>query len=232
MPAPFEDRGEGGRALARRLRHLASRRDVIVLALPRGGVPAGFEVARALGALLDVFMVRTLGAPRHAHLALGAVASGGVELMNPVTIRMCGERQDAVRHAFDIERRVLAIRERVLRGGAPMLDVRGRTVVLVSDDLGSGAGMAAAVLALRELSPSFIIAAAPVGHADVRSALRDIADDCVCIAAPGEHEGRDTGYAVLAEPGDAEMRRLLADARAAHAPPRPTRTEVACTAPS
>src|ERR1700682_23526 len=152
-PRPFRDRREAGQQLAAKLATYANRPDVLVLALPRGGVPVAYEVASALGAPLDVFVVRKLGVPGHEELAMGAVATGGVRLLNDQFVKRLGIPQRIIDTVTARERQELARREDLYRGGRPRPDVRGRTVVLVDDGLATGATMHAAIQALRQPPP-------------------------------------------------------------------------------
>src|SRR6266542_391449 len=154
---PFQDRAEAGRVLASRLRHYANRADVLVLGLPRGGVPVAYEIAHKLGLPLEVFVVRKIGVPGHEELAMGAIASGGVRVLNHDVVRQLGIPQQtidavSVREEFEIRRR-----EELYRAGRPPHDVRGKTVILVDDGLATGATMRAAVLALREMKAARIV---------------------------------------------------------------------------
>src|SRR5215213_8176638 len=153
---PFRDRSDAGRQLAAKLAEYADRPDVLVLALPRGGVPVGYEVARELGAPLDVFLVRKLGAPGYEELAMGAVATGGVRVLNDQVVRALGIPDYVIDAVAEWEERELARRERLYRGERPPPEVRGRTVILVDDGLATGATMHAAVRALREQRPARI----------------------------------------------------------------------------
>src|SRR6058998_1999343 len=155
----YSDRRVAGRRLAEKLSHYAGRDDVMVLALPRGGVPVGYEVARALGAPLDVFVVRKLGVPGYEELAMGAVATGGVRVLNDQIVERLGLPEYVIDAVAAREQQELARRERLYRGGRPPPDVRGRTVILVDDGLATGATMYAAIEALRELQPARIVVA-------------------------------------------------------------------------
>src|SRR6187397_510884 len=157
----FRDRADAGRALAGELTEFAGRSDVIVLGLPRGGVPVAYEVARALDAPLDVFVVRKLGVPGHEELAMGAVATGGVRVLNDV-VRHLGVPASLIEAVTNHELRELERRERLYRGNRPPLDVRNRTVILVDDGLATGSTMAAAVRALRQQQLASIVVAVPV----------------------------------------------------------------------
>src|ERR1700716_1067555 len=158
----FQDRFEAGRLLASKLSHLANRPDTVVLALPRGGVPVGFEVAKALNVPLDVFVVRKLGLPGQEELAMGAIASGGVRVLNRELIRRLGIPDQLIEQVTQNEQRELERREREYRDGRPPIDVRGKTAILVDDGLATGSSMRVAVLALKEKQPAQIVVAVPV----------------------------------------------------------------------
>ena len=180
----FRDRHDAGRALAEFLQGYAGRIDVIVLALPRGGVPVGFEVAQALRAPLDVFLVRKLGMPGHEELGLGAIASGGTRVVNEPLVREMGispAMLEAVarREAVELERR-----EKLFRQGWPPLDVAGKIVILIDDGLATGATMLAAVRAVRQLNPVQVVVAVPVGSDTACEAFRREADEVVCASIP------------------------------------------------
>src|SRR4051794_30789207 len=158
----FRNRAEAGRLLAERLRAYAGRDDLVVLALPRGGVPVGFEIARALDAPLDVFLVRKLGVPGHEELALGAIASGGIRVLNRQIVDALALRPERIEAIAAAEQRELERREREYRGDRPPPDVTGRTVILVDDGLATGSTMVAAVRALRQDGPARVVVAVPV----------------------------------------------------------------------
>src|ERR1700694_3139927 len=178
-PKRFRDRREAGRLLAAKLAAYANRPDVIVLALPRGGVPVAYEVARALGAPLDVFVVRKLGVPGYEELAMGAVATGGVRVLNDQFVKRLGIPEHIIDAVAARERRELARRERLYRGGRPPPDARGRTVILVDDGLATGATMHAAIEALRQQNPARIVVAVPAASAETCAALRAEVDDVI-----------------------------------------------------
>ena len=163
----FRDRTEAGQLLAEKLREYANCSDVVVLALPRGGVPIGFEVARALKAPLDVFVVRKLGVPGHEELAMGAIASGGVRLLNQDVIRALGISRELVDRVAEREQRELRRREREYRNGRASVDIRDRTVILVDDGLATGSSMRVAAIALKKKDPAEIIVAVPVAPRDL-----------------------------------------------------------------
>src|SRR4030088_2614075 len=177
----FRDRTEAGRLRAEQLRHYACRDDVVVLGLPRGGVPVAFEVARALDAPLDVFLVRKLGVPGHEEFALGAVATGGTRVLNKQLIESLNIPPEWLEAIDAKERRELERRERAYRGDHPPPDVAGKTVILVDDGLATGSTMLAAVHAIREDDPARVIVAVPVADPEVCAALRAVADEVVCL---------------------------------------------------
>jgi predicted phosphoribosyltransferase len=215
MPPAFRDRAEAGRRLAGALRHLAGRRDVLVLGLPRGGVPVASVVARALGAPLDVFVVRKLGVPGQRELAFGAIASGGVCVLNQELVIGLGLEPRMINAAVAAEQEELQRRERAYRGGAPPLDLVGKTVVLVDDGLATGASMRAAVMALRARRPAQIVVAVPTAAPEACDALRDLADDVVCAETPAHFVAVGERYDDFRETSDEEVRTLLAEAKAA-----------------
>jgi putative phosphoribosyl transferase len=208
---PFRDRREAGRVLAQRLAHYRGRPDLLVLALPRGGVAVGFEVAHALEAPLDVFVVRKLGFPGHEEYAMGAIASGGVRVMNPMPgIEVSPEALDQV---VAREQAELARRERLYRGDRPSLELRGRTVIVVDDGLATGATMSAAVLAIRQQGPARLVVAVPVGAAETCRLLREQADDVVCVTMPAPFRAVGLWYRDFPQASDEEVHNLLAEAR-------------------
>jgi len=210
----FRDRTDAGRRLAGKLNQYAGRDDVIVLALPRGGVPVGAEVARALEAPLDVFLVRKLGVPGHEELAMGAIASGGVRVLNRDVIdqlRIAPKWVDAVA-AQELEE--LTRREAAYRDGRPAPDVRGKTVILVDDGLATGASMKAALVALRDLAPARVVAAVPVGAPETCEELGALADEVVCAETPDPFFAVGSWYADFDQTTDEEVRELLTEAHA------------------
>ena len=212
MSKPFEDRTEAGRVLAKKLKAYANRPDVVVLALPRGGVPVAFEVARSLNAPLDVFLVRKLGVPGHPELAMGAIASGGVRVLNEDVVdylRIPDETIDAVAAE---EHKELNRRERAYRGYAGPPVVRGRTVILVDDGLATGSSMRAAVTALREQQPARIIVAVPVAARATCDEFRSQVDEIVCAITPEPFRAVGLWYEDFSQTTDEEVRDLLARA--------------------
>ena len=189
--------------------NFAGRDDVIVLALPRGGVPVAFEVAQRLGVPLDVFVVRKLGVPGHEELAMGAIASGGVRVLNEDVLYVLPDAQSIVEMVTAIEREELKRRERDYRGDRPAPEVRGRTVILIDDGLATGATMRAAAAALREQGAAKIIVAVPVGAPITCQELRSTVDDVVCLQSPGSFIGVGQYYEDFSQTTDEEVRELL-----------------------
>lgn len=210
----LRDRREGGRVLARKLKVFGSRPDVIVLALPRGGVPVGYEVSAALHAPLDVFLVRKLGMPGSPELAVGAIASGGLRVVNEPLLRRYHIPLEEIDRIAAREQTELERREEAYRGRRAPLSVRGRTVLLVDDGLATGASMRAGILALRAAEPARIVAAVPVGAPDTCEALRVTADAVVCAMTPEPFEAVGRWYANFDQTTDDEVRELLARANA------------------
>ena len=217
----FRDRADAGRRLAARLTAYAGRPDVLVLALPRGGVPVAFEVARRLGAPLDVFLVRKLGAPGREELAMGALAAGGVRVLNEEVVRNLAIPDHVIDEAAEREGRELARREHEYRDGRPPPDVRGRTVLLVDDGLATGSTMRAAVAALRRLGPARVVVAVPVGAAETCAELGAEADESVCALTPEPFHAVGLWYEDFTQTTDEEVRDLLARAAAGRGPSEP-----------
>jgi putative phosphoribosyl transferase len=213
----FLDRRDAGQRLARELGAFANRPDVIVLGLPRGGVPVAHEVAEALRVPLDVFVVRKLGMPGHEEHAIGAIASGGVRILDDYAIRYGGVSEDQLRRVTAREQAELERREKAYRGTRSFPDLRGKTVILVDDGLATGSTMRAAVSALRQEGPSRVVVAVPVGASNTCDSLRGLADDVVCAITPEPFYAVGLWYADFSETTDEEIHELLAHARAAHA---------------
>lgn len=207
---PYADRREAGRVLAALLAHLKGHEDLLVLALPRGGVAVGYEVARALHAELDVFIVRKLGHPGHEEYAMGAIASGGVQVMNDPAGFGVSERE--LKEVVARERAELVRRESLYRGMRPPLAIEGRTVVVVDDGLATGATMRAAVAAVRKLNPHWLVVAVPVGASETCDQLRRDADEVVCAATPHPFRAVGLWYRDFPQSTDEEVKRLLAQA--------------------
>jgi putative phosphoribosyl transferase len=207
----FKDRRDAGRRLAAALQEYAGRSDVIVLALPRGGVPVAFEVAQALSVPLDVFLVRKLGVPGHGELAMGAIAAGGIEVLSEDLIRdLCISRalvqQVVVRERLELERR-----DRAYRGARQAPALRDRTVLLVDDGLATGSTMQAATLALRQQGPARIIIAVPVGASETCLRLGGVADGVVCLRTPDPFTAVGLWYEDFGQTSDEEVAHLLSD---------------------
>jgi putative phosphoribosyl transferase len=205
----FRDRRDAGRRLARALARYAGHPGLLVLALPRGGVPVGYEAARALGARLDVFLVRKLGVPGHEELAMGAIASGGVRVMNPQVVWRMGMSPYTVDRVAARGARELVRRERAYRGDRPPPAIAGRTVILVDDGLATGATMRAAARAVLRQGPRWLAVAVPVAPAQVCHALRGEVDDVVCALTPRPFGSVGAWYQDFSQTSDAEVRALL-----------------------
>jgi predicted phosphoribosyltransferase len=209
---PFWDRADAGRQLAEKLSDYANRDDVLVLALPRGGVPVAFEVAQALHAPLDVFLVRKLGVPGQEELAFGAVASGGKRVLNSTVIHSEHLTQAQIETISATELRELERRERAYRGNRPPPQVRGRTVILVDDGLATGATMWAALLALREQEPAQVVIAVPTASRDTCEEFRDHVDAIICAITPEPFYAVGLWYREFPQTTDDEVRELLSRA--------------------
>jgi putative phosphoribosyl transferase len=213
MEGRFEDRKRAGEYLASQLKDYANRTDVIVLALPRGGVPVAYEVAEALNAPLDIFLVRKLGVPGHEELAMGAIASGGVRILNPSVVRQLRIPDEAIQEIAEQELRELERREKAYRGDRAEPDVQGKTVILVDDGLATGASMWAAVSALRERGPNEIVVAVPTASEETCDQFRPYVDNIVCAMTPEPFHAVGLWYRDFSQTTDDEVRQLLAQAR-------------------
>jgi predicted phosphoribosyltransferase len=205
----FRDRREAGRALAEELTSYHHKDDLLVLGLARGGVPVGWEVAKALTATLDVFLVRKLGVPGWPELAMGALASGGGVVMNDNVVSSLHIADEQVRAAIDSETAELKRREQAYRDGRAGVDVRGKIVMIVDDGIATGASMLAAIRAVRAVGPQSIVVAAPVGPQSVCRELAREADDVVCVTMPPAFEAVGQVYADFHQITDDEVRELL-----------------------
>jgi putative phosphoribosyl transferase len=205
----FRDRREAGRVLAEELASYRDKDDVLVFGLARGGVPVAWEVAAALHAPLDVFLVRKLGVPRWSELAMGALASGGGVVMNDNVVSNLHITDDQVREVIASETAELNRREQAYRGGRPLADPRGKVVILVDDGIATGASMLAAVRALRAAEPQSIVVAVPVGPASTCREIGREADDVVCATMPPGFEAVGQVYADFRQVSDDEVRELL-----------------------
>ncbi len=208
----FKDRRDAGRRLAEHLRAYATRDDVVVLALPRGGVPVAFEVARQWKAPLDIFVVRKLGVPGHEELAMGAIASGGVLVLNQEVVTSLKIPDQAVERVADEERQELARREQAYRNHRPAPELQERSVILVDDGLATGASMHSAVEGLRKQSPQQIVVAVPVAAQQTIEKLRPEVDDLVCAEVPEAFYGVGQWYEDFRQTTDEEIRTLLQQA--------------------
>ena len=209
-PRLLRDWTEAGQLLSGRLEKHGGKPDVIVLALPRGGVPVAYEVAKALHAPMDVFVVRKLGIPAHEELAMGAVATGGVRVLNDQVVRALSIPGYVIDAVATWELRELERRERLYRGDRPPPDVRGKTVILVDDGLATGSTMLAAAQALRQQGPARIVVAVPVGSPDTCELLKAYVDEVVCAATPEPIYAVGLWYQDFSQTTDEEVRELLA----------------------
>jgi predicted phosphoribosyltransferase len=207
--ALFRDRTDAGQKLARKLIEYQNRSDTLVLALPRGGVPVAFEVAKALNVPLDVFLVRKLGLPGHEELAMGAIASGGIRVLNEEVIAALDIPARIVDAVADREQRELERRERAYRGGRPRADVRGKTVILIDDGLATGSSMRAAIAGLRTQGAARIVVAVPIAPVETCEMLEQEVDQIVCAATPEPFFGVGLWYANFEQTSDEEVRALL-----------------------
>jgi putative phosphoribosyl transferase len=207
---PFRNRVEAGDLLAARLSGLADRHDAVVLALPRGGVPVGYEVAKSLRVPLDVFVVRKLGVPGHEELAMGAIASGGVQLLNDDVVDALGIPPTVIDQVAQREQIELQRREQLYRGNRPLVPLTNKTVILVDDGLATGSTMRAAVAAVRQQEPAHIIVAVPVGASSTCEELGSEADEVICLRSPDPFVAVGLWYRDFTPTSDHEVRTLLA----------------------
>jgi putative phosphoribosyl transferase len=210
MAATFRDRSDAGRVLAELLQEYRGNTDAIVLALPRGGVPVAYEVASHLGIPLDVFVVRKLGVPGHEELAMGAIGSGGVRVLNDDVVRHLDIAPGVIDAIAEREFREIERREHEYRGDRPQPDVRGRVVILVDDGLATGSTMKAAIGALRPQGPRRIVVGVPVASSAAREEFLEIADQMVCACAPDDFSSVSNWYDDFSQTSDDEVRSLLA----------------------
>jgi putative phosphoribosyl transferase len=208
-PDPYANRRQAGVTLAAQLQAYAARPGVVVLALPRGGVPVAYEVARSLAARLDVFLVRKLGVPGHEELAMGAIASGGVRVLNADIVQWYGITSSVIDAIAEAEQAELERREAAYRDNRPPVDLHGRTVLLVDDGLATGSTMKAAVQAVRARGPARIVVAVPVGAADTCRDLAAVADEVVCARTPRDFRAVGLWYRDFSQTTDEEVRELL-----------------------
>lgn len=208
----FANRAEAGRELAWRLKRYADREDVIVLAAPRGGVPVAFEIASALRLPLDIFVLRKLGIPGHEELAFGAIASGGIRVLDRDTVEGLGLSGVDIERVTRSEKLELERREHAYRGARPPLDVSGVTVILVDDGIATGSSMRAAIRALREMKPAALVIATPVAPRSTCNRLRPEVDELVCLEMPEPFYGVGQFYSDFSEVSDEEVNELLDEA--------------------
>lgn len=206
---PFRDRAQAGQLLSKQLGRYANREDVIVLALPRGGVPVAREIARSLRTPLDVFLVRKLGVPGQEELAMGAIASGGVRILNQDIVQTMGIPAHVIDSVTATEVQELARRERLYRGERPAPDVTGRTVILVDDGLATGASMRAAVAALRRMKPRHIVIAVPIAAVPTRQEFAREVDEIVCLHTPDPFFSVGFWYDDFSQTTDEDIREML-----------------------
>jgi predicted phosphoribosyltransferase len=206
---PYRSRSEAGVELASRLRHYAGRDDLVVLGLPRGGVPVAHEIARELGAPLDIFLVRKLGVPGYSELAMGAIASGGVRVLNDDVVRWYGIPEVVIDEVAREEQRELERREQAYREGRTRVPLDGRTVLLIDDGLATGSTMKAAVKAIKAHRPNRVVVAVPVGASETCDELSDVADEVVCARTPPHFRAVGQWYVDFSQTTDAEVRDLL-----------------------
>jgi putative phosphoribosyl transferase len=210
----FRDRTEAGRLLAERLRGYAGRDDVVVLALPRGGVPVAYEVAKELDAPLAVFVVRKLGIPGYEELAMGAIASGGVVVLDEVLLRRLGIGRTQLEDAIAREAQELERREEAYDGRRAATKLEGKAVILVDDGLATGSTMRAAAMAVRELNPARVVVAVPVAAAETCDDFRDVVDEVICEVTPRPFRAVGLWYDDFSQTSDDEVRELLERAEA------------------
>jgi putative phosphoribosyl transferase len=205
----FIDRRNAGRVLATRLAKYAGRDDVVVLALPRGGVPVGYEVASLLGVPMDVFLVRKLGTPGHRELAMGAIASGGVRVLNDDVVRWYGISDSAIERIAREEQEELERRERAYRGDRPAPDLTSKILILIDDGLATGSTMRAAAQAVRAHRPARVVIAVPVGAPQTCAELSAVADEVICARMPEPFSAVGQWYLNFDQTDDDEVRALL-----------------------
>lgn len=205
----FADRVEAGRALALKLEQYQRRKDAVILALPRGGVPVAYEVARVLELPLDLLVVRKLGVPSHPELAMGAIASGGAVYFNQDVIEMAGVTEAQMQAVLARERAELDRRERAYRGGRPPLDLRGAIAIVIDDGMATGASLRAGLSAVRTLKPAKLVVAVPVAPADAAERMSDLADEFVSVLSPFDFRAVGQFYRTFGQTSDDEVRSLL-----------------------
>jgi predicted phosphoribosyltransferase len=221
----FADRRDAGRVLAAGVPQYRGDANAVVLGLARGGVPVAYEVATAIGAPLDVFVVRKLGVPDHDELAMGAIASGGVIVLNHDLIRHVGVAPEEIERIAQLEGRELARREDAYRGGRPPMELTGRTVILVDDGLATGSSMSAAIQALRPRTPARVVVAVPTAPAATCREIRRVVDEVTCLSTPKNFYAVGEAYRNFVQTSDDEVRRLLARSTTLQGNRSPTRSD-------
>ncbi len=209
MSRIFRDRSEVGKLLAQQLQHFFAKKNTIVLALPRGGVPVGYEIAQALNLPLDIFLVRKLGVPGHEELAFGAIAMGDVIVFNDAIVNELDVDQSIINTVIERERRVLNERNAKYRDDRPYPDLKAKNIILVDDGIATGATMRAAITALRQRGSARIIVAVPVAPPEVYSQFNNLADEIVCLATPEFFVAIGSWYMNFPQTSDEEVRQLL-----------------------
>jgi putative phosphoribosyl transferase len=205
----FRNRNEAGQVLARHLQHYKDHSDLLVLALPRGGVPVAYEVARELNAPLDIFTVRKLGVPGHQELGMGAIATGGLRILHEGIIRELGISQRTIDMVSEAEAQELDRRERMYRGDRPTPRIENRTIIIVDDGLATGSSMKAAVRALRQQNPARLVVAVPTAPLETSEQLREIADEVICVVTPDPFFAVGGSYVDFKQVTDDEVRDLI-----------------------
>lgn len=209
----LQNRTHAGQVLAERLVAYKNQKTVVVLALPRGGVPIGFEIAKKLHLPLDVYLVRKLGVPGHEELAMGAIASGNIIIFNEEVIQSLSLSQEQIKAVIEFERQELDRRNRCYRGNKPFISVENKTIILVDDGLATGATMRAAVLSLKKLHPAKIVIAVPVGASDSCHKLESEVDEIICVFTPTPFYGVGMWYEEFPQTSDEEVIQLLQQAQ-------------------
>jgi putative phosphoribosyl transferase len=223
----FLDRMDAGKQLAQRLEQYAGRNDVIVLGIPRGGVPVAFEVAQALRAPLDILLVRKLGAPGQKELAMGAIASGGVRILNEEVVRALGISEAELASATAEQQAELQRREELFRGVRPPISLQDKIAILVDDGIATGSSMLAAIDALRSLHPRKIVVATPVAPSHAEAQIKRVADEFVCVLTPEWFFAIGEFYRSFTQTEDAEVRNLLSRASGSQAVTTPSAKDAA-----
>ncbi len=209
MDRIFRNRSEAGKLLAHQLSHFANKKNTLVLALPRGGVPVGYEIAQVLNLPLDIFLVRKLGVPGHEELAFGAIAMGDVIVFNESIVLQLGLDQETIQSVLEKERQVLDERNIKYRGDRPFPDLKDKNIILVDDGIATGATMRAAITALRQWKCASIIIAVPVASPEIYSQFRALADEIICLATPVSFVAIGSWYTDFSQTTDEEVYRLL-----------------------